>query len=322
ERQERRERRARRRARRRAHRPRVRVVPRIRDHRTFRVPRFRFRPGRVRPRALRILPTERRTVVRGRATGRWSAARLGLGGQCAGFMDPEPQHYFTVTGEIERLRVVVRAPAGAALLVVTPDGQVWCDAGSRARLEGYFPAGTYAVYVGTLQRGTTIDYRLRFRNRAIGNPPPRPAPPPQAADRCRALVLSRGFGPGQARHCAGVPTACAEAVLSRGHHPSTLAHCRGANPVCAEEVLSRGHHPSTLGHCQGVSPVCAREVLSRGHHPSTLGHCQGVAPRCARAVLARGHHPSTLVHCRGVRPACAESLLRRGHPPSALAQCR
>lgn len=219
-------------------------------------------------------------VQRGRAAGRTPSNRLGMPSSCAGFWTRRPQHYVTLPRDLHYLRVDVSSHEDTTLAIVTPDGRVWCNddtVGANPQLAGHFPAGTYAVYVGTYQSGARANYEISMSERR---------PQAQARARTQAPRAVQAQGPN-----------CQQILLQRGHAPSGLRHCQNAEPYCAQALLERGHAPSGLRHCQNVDRVCAETLLGRGHAPSGLRYCQNVDRGCAVALLGAGHAPSALRNC-------------------------
>lgn len=103
---------------------------------------------------------------RGVGGGPQSGASLGFPDACPGWFDAEPQHTVVLSSDEPYLRIEVPSDGDATLAIVSPDGSVWCDddsAGNQVpRLEGFFPAGVYQIYIGTFSRGTRSRYELRF----------------------------------------------------------------------------------------------------------------------------------------------------------------
>lgn len=227
-------------------------------------------------------------VERGRAAGRTPSRRLGMPASCAGFWTRRPQHYVTLPRDMRYLRVDVNSRQDTTLAIVTPDGRVWCDddtVGQNPQLAGHFPAGTYAVYVGTYQAGARATYDISMSERRA-----------QVRSANRAPQTAQRQAPRTAQTRVQGPN-CQEILLQRGHAPSGLRHCQNAEPYCAQALLTRGHAPSGLRHCQNVDRVCAETLLERGHAPSGLRHCQNVDRACAVALLGAGHAPSSLRNC-------------------------
>lgn len=101
---------------------------------------------------------------RGRAGGRVTAAEMGLPSECMGYFPSDPQHTIVLGTDLGYLRVEAPSDGDATLLVVTPDGNVWCDDDSAGnltpRLAGWFPAGVYRIFVGSYAPGTSLSYDL------------------------------------------------------------------------------------------------------------------------------------------------------------------
>lgn len=203
-------------------------------------------------------------VLNGRASGRISSRRLGMPDVCPGFWSRNPQHVVTLPQGMRYFRVDVTANEDTTLAIVTPNGQVWCDddsaGGHNPRLAGQFPAGVYAVYVGTYQANRRTRYAVQLtehrpqRQQVVRQNPPR---------QQRRQVRQQQQAPN-----------CRTVLLDAGHHPQYLRHCEGAEPYCAAELLGRGHHPQYLNHCRGVDRQCAIALLRNGQHPQYLSNCR------------------------------------------------
>ncbi len=257
----------------------------------------------------------------GFVVGQVPSRQLGLPDSCPGFWAQQPQHIVTLPAGMPYFRIDVLSGTDTTLAIVTPDGQVWCNddggEGRNPRLEGQFPAGTYAVYVGTYQRGYRASYTAQLSERPVG--------------MVQGTVAVQGPVAVQAPVAVGVQTptvgvqVSAQPTYAPRGYPAPVVYAQAAPPPppsCRSVLLERGYHPSLLTHCEGAEPYCAAALLRAGHHPSNLVHCQDVPPRCAVTLLERGHHPSNLVHCEGAEPACAEQVLRSGQHPSSLVHCQ
>ncbi len=201
-------------------------------------------------------------TTNGMAVGQTPSAQLGLPGTCPGNWSQAPQHYLHLNSAMPFLRVTVNSQTDTTLAIVAPDGQVWCDddsAGSfNPGLEGMFPAGDYAIYVGTYQPRVQTSYTLsltELQNTPINSQPHVMHQQPQQPIQ------------------QGMPS-CRQMVIQNGHSPAHAVHCNGAEPYCAQELLRRGHAPAHLVHCQGVEPQCAVATLQQGHAPAHLVHCR------------------------------------------------
>ncbi|MCB9636754.1 MAG: hypothetical protein H6721_31975 [Sandaracinus sp.] len=259
------------------------------------VERFAFQEDDVRASSLLVEPGFRQDpfVVRGAAAGNTPSRALGLPDACPGFWSREPQHVISLPRGMRFLRVEVTSRDDTTLAIVTPDGQVWCDDDGAGhydpRLAGQFPAGTYAVYVGTYQRGRRARYELVLSEQ----PAQQPAYVAQApAPRATATV--RVAAPEPRRRAPD----CRQVLLEVGQHASYLNQCEGAEPYCAAALLRAGQHPSFLNQCRGVQPDCAVTLMEVGQHPSYLNQCRGVQAECSVALLRSGQHPSYLSQCR------------------------
>lgn len=88
---------------------------------------------------------------------------------CLGFGDPDPDHTLVLQQPVSKLQIRVDSGgADTTLAIVAPDGVIRCgdDSGSSkdASIEDTdFAAGTYKIWVGTVQPNTSRDYRLIVR---------------------------------------------------------------------------------------------------------------------------------------------------------------
>ena len=259
------------------------------------VERFAFQEADVRATSLTVEPGFRVDpfVLRGAANGNTPSRALGLPDVCPGFWTRDPQHVFTLPHGMHYLRVEVASDDDTTLAIVTPDGQVWCDddgAGNYdPRLAGQFPVGTYAVYVGTYQRGRRARYALTLSEQAPQEVQVAVAPARTTVQTTRA----RATAPARPR----APD-CRQVLLEVGQHASYLNQCEGAEPYCAAALLRAGQHPSHLNQCRGVQPDCAVTLIEVGQHPSYLNQCRDVQAECSVALLRSGQHPSYLNQCR------------------------
>lgn len=223
------------------------------------VARFEFEPRRFQRNAVSFANGFQPDpyVMEGRAAGRISSADLGLPSNCAGYWSARPDEVINLPIDYNYFRIDAYAQEDVTLAIVTPDGQVWCDddsaGGTNSRLEGQFPAGMYAVYVGTYQPGRQTGYSLNF-----------------SAYAAQQYVQQQYVQQPQQE----APPDCRQVVLQAGHHPGHLVHCDGAEPYCAAALIRAGHHPGHLVHCQGVQASCAVTLLEQGQHPGHLVNCR------------------------------------------------
>ncbi|UJR86729.1 hypothetical protein [Sandaracinus amylolyticus] len=211
-------------------------------------------------------------AVPGQAGGPVRADQLGLPSACPGWFQGAPQHTIVLRSDMPYLRFEAPSNGDATLAIVAPDGNVWCDddgAGNLVpRIEGWFPAGVYQVYVGNYRGGEIATYSLTMSQRSASSvvvtpPPPRPGvvvvtPPPP---RPGVVVV------------APAPD-CRTTLLELGHSSTSLMFCDGAEPQCADALLRAGHSPTSLQFCQGVEPRCAVTMMRSGRSPTELMHCQ------------------------------------------------
>jgi hypothetical protein len=180
---------------------------------------------------------------------------MGFPDACPGYFDAAPQHTVVLTSDEPYLRIEAPSDGDATLAIVSPDGSVWCDDDSAGnltpRLEGYFPAGVYQVYVGTYAPGRTSRYELLFsEHQAVAIAPSAPIVAQPSAPDCR------------------------QALLAAGHAPAHLMFCERAEPYCAAAMMRMGHAPAHLTFCEGVEPSCAVALLERGNAQAGLIHCR------------------------------------------------
>ncbi|MBO6936340.1 MAG: hypothetical protein JJ863_15320 [Deltaproteobacteria bacterium] len=237
-------------------------VPVFENHEPVYVERFAFDESRAHHQ-IRVRTGRGERVVRSHTQGRYSSRQLGLPAACPGFWSGEPQHYVTLQQDMDYLRVEIAAHSDTTLAVVTPSGQVWCDDDSAGnqnpRLEGRFPAGTYAIYVGTYQQNDRTRYALAMDETHLA-----PQPAPQRVARTQRV---------QTRRRQQTPD-CRTSLLRAGHDASGLTFCRNAEPHCAAALFEAGHQPSSLVYCRNVQPACAVELLRAGQQPSGLVYCR------------------------------------------------
>lgn len=98
-----------------------------------------------------FLPDPR--VVTGRSGGPVDARQYGSTshGPCVGNIATAPDHYLILERPFNYLRVEARSPGDLTLVIEGPDGRRCNDdfEGLNPGIEGAWPAGRYAVYVGT-----------------------------------------------------------------------------------------------------------------------------------------------------------------------------
>lgn len=206
-------------------------------------------------------------VVPGQAGGPVRASQMGLPGGCPGWFTGAPQHTLVLQTDIPYLRIEAPSSGDATLAIVAPDGNVWCDDDSAGnlvpRIEGWFPAGVYHVYVGNYRGGEIATYSLTMSQRQAGTVVVAPPPPPRGRRGGRVIVTA-----------PPPPPDCRSTLLELGHSSTALMFCDGAEPSCADALLRAGHSPTSLQFCQGVDPQCAVTMMRSGRSPTELIHCQ------------------------------------------------
>jgi hypothetical protein len=86
-------------------------------------------------------------------------------GSCRGWIARNPDHLFDATGNFGNLRIIGASQSDVTLVVLRPDGTYMCDDDTEGRnpiVGGSFPAGRYAVWVGSYREGEVAPYRLGF----------------------------------------------------------------------------------------------------------------------------------------------------------------
>lgn len=86
-------------------------------------------------------------------------------GSCRGWIARNPDHFFDANGHFGNLRIIAYAQADTTLVVMRPDGSFACaddSEGHHPVVAGQFPAGRYAVWVGSYREGEVAPYRLGF----------------------------------------------------------------------------------------------------------------------------------------------------------------
>ncbi len=113
-------------------------------------------------------------TVSGHTGGRFPLDRLAArdrqGNRCLGYGSETPDHIITLTDDFNPMALFVRSGDNdTTLMVKGPNGMLLCgdDSGSSpdamVRAERW-PAGTYRVWVGSLQPGQRWRYRLTAQN--------------------------------------------------------------------------------------------------------------------------------------------------------------
>ena len=242
-------------------------------------------------------------MMRGHAAGRIPSRRLGLPDACPGFWTNQPQHVVSLPYGMRYFRVDTISRQDTTLAIVTPDGQVWCDDDSagnyNARLEGQFPAGTYAVYVGTYQRGRRANYRIALTEiPAQAQVAQAPVPQQQTV-----TVTTTGPQYQQVQYQQPVQQApsCRSELLNAGHHASNLQYCRATpSPTARRALLQQGHHPTNLqylpagvAHRRAPPRYCSRGIIRR-----TCSTARASIRSVPCSCCSEGSHPTQLMHCR------------------------
>jgi len=103
-------------------------------------------------------------VVQGRSGGQ-SRARS-RSSSCRGWIASAPDHLFDATGNFGSLRILAASDEDTTLVIMRPDGTFMCDddggQGRNPEISGQFPAGRYAIWVGSYREGVVAPYRLGF----------------------------------------------------------------------------------------------------------------------------------------------------------------
>ncbi len=102
-------------------------------------------------------------TVEGVSGGSVDAATLG--GDCLGYISEAPNHLFVASDAFAKLRIMAASSSDVTLVVQKPDGSYLCNddfEGTNPLLEGAFPAGSYKIWVGSYEQGSSSPYRLGF----------------------------------------------------------------------------------------------------------------------------------------------------------------
>jgi hypothetical protein len=98
------------------------------------------------------------TTGTGLSGGRVDAATYGntSHGPCTGMIDDTPDHTMVLRQDFSQLRVQVDSGQDTSLVIRGPGGLRCNDDsdGLNPVIEGYWPAGTYQIYVGSVESGT------------------------------------------------------------------------------------------------------------------------------------------------------------------------
>jgi hypothetical protein len=81
--------------------------------------------------------------------------------RCTGFVGHEPDFVFTARRPFAELAVMAASERDTTLIVVGPDGETRCSddvEGTHPIVRALFEPGTYRVWVGTAERGTSARF--------------------------------------------------------------------------------------------------------------------------------------------------------------------
>ncbi len=88
----------------------------------------------------------------------------GLETHCAGFVAAMPSHVITLQEDFDYFQVYVAdAPEDSVLIVLGPDGSLFCDSSDNDQPQveaSAWPAGVYRVWVGALREDAVFPYRV------------------------------------------------------------------------------------------------------------------------------------------------------------------
>ncbi len=105
-----------------------------------------------------------------RGTSGGSVAASSLSNECRGYVSSQPDHILVTTGDFAELRILVNAVGGDTTLVIRrPDGSYLCDddsEGINPVVAAPFPAGEYAVFVGSYTARVNARYNLGISQQA------------------------------------------------------------------------------------------------------------------------------------------------------------
>lgn len=89
-----------------------------------------------------------------------------LEARCEGFVTTLPSHVLTLQEDFDYFQVYVDdAPEGSVLIVMGPDGSLFCDSSDddQPQVEAAaWPSGIYRIWVGTQRSGAAFPYRVGF----------------------------------------------------------------------------------------------------------------------------------------------------------------
>lgn len=152
-------------------------------------------------------------------------------GACTGMIDSSPDHTMVLRRDFSRLRVHVVAQQDTSLVIRGPDGLRCNDDsdGLNPMVEGYWPAGTYQIYVGSVDSGTH-EYDISVSEL------PRTGDAPAAASGSdyESVTLAPGFTP-DPRTLTGTSGGSVEArSMGRSHY----GPCVGKIDGTADHVVT------------------------------------------------------------------------------------
>ncbi|ACL73676.1 hypothetical protein Tgr7_2601 [Thioalkalivibrio sulfidiphilus HL-EbGr7] len=112
-------------------------------------------------------------------------------GPCTGKIDTTPDHTLVLRADFSQLRVQVNSAKDTSLVIRGPAGYRCNDDGDGLNpvIEGYWPAGTYQIYVGSVDTGAH-SYTI-----SISELPPGASLPGSASGDYESVVLAPGFEP-------------------------------------------------------------------------------------------------------------------------------
>jgi len=102
-------------------------------------------------------------VVAGQSGGNTQASARA--GNCRGWITNTPDHLFRASNHFGNLRIMTLSSEDTTLVVLRPDGTYMCNDdtyGRNPHIQGNFPAGTYAIWIGSYRSGVVAPYRLGF----------------------------------------------------------------------------------------------------------------------------------------------------------------
>jgi hypothetical protein len=153
-------------------------------------------------------------------------------GTCTGMIDVSPDHTMVLRKDFSHLRVQVASPQDTSLVIRGPDG-LRCNDDSNGLnpvVEGQWPAGTYQIFVGSVDSGTH-EYDISISELPQSNSASASAP---SGRDYQNVTLAPGFAP-DPRVLTGTSGGVVEAqIMGRSHY----GPCTGKIDRTADHVMN------------------------------------------------------------------------------------